>query len=357
MFEPRRLVVLALLVCLTAAPLAAQEDAQLAVRVDSASHEVVLTAGPFDLPSMAGMDHGGHSDMMKTLSWRFDWPVDAMGRGFTLQLRDPEGKKVTQRVLHHLQIINSSRRQLLLPLKEKIMAVGRETKNIMLPNTIGMPIAAGSRMKLDLMWHNETPVDIGGVMLTLRIKYSPENLLPYPTIVLPISIDVADAAGRPNSFTVPPGKFSASREFVMPVDGRLLGLSGHMHDWGVGMRLEEAESGKVLARIVTTKDSLGRITHIPIRLYGIVGDGLKLHAHRRYRLVASYDNRTGGPVDGMAHLNGIFSPRDLSRWPASGSKDVAYLDDGAYHPEEEPPPAPLAGSEVPPGAGHAHPTP
>jgi len=316
-------------VCL-AGSLAAQEAPQFAVRVDSASHEVVLTAGPFDLPSMAGHDHGGHADMMKEVSWQFDWPVEGTGRGFSLTLRDPEGKKVSQRVLHHLQIINRSRRQLLLPLREKIMAVGRETRNIMLPNTIGMPIAEGSPMKLDIMWHNETPLDVGGVVLTLRIKYSPENLLPEPTIVLPITIDVADAAGRPNSFTVPPGRFSASREFVMPVDGRLLGLSGHMHDWGAGLRLEESATGRVLATIVPSRDSAGRITHMPVKLYGIVGDGIKLHADRRYRLVADYDNGSGGPVDGMAHLNGIFSPADLEDWPAAGSQEGAYLDEGVY---------------------------
>lgn len=347
----RLAVVSSLLMCLPGT-LASQEDPQFHVQVDSAEHEVVLTAGPFDLPSMAGHDHGGHRDMMKEVSWRFEWPVEGTGRGFSLSLRDPAGKKVSQRVLHHLQIINSSRRQLLLPLREKIMAVGRETKNIMLPNTIGMPIAAGSRMKVDIMWHNETPADIGGVMLTLRIKYSPENLLPEPTIVLPITIDVADAAGRPNSFTVPPGRFSAAREFVMPVDGRLLGLSGHMHDWGVGLRLEEVPSGRVLAAITTTRDSAGRITHMPIKLYGIVGDGLKLHALRRYRLVADYDNGSSGPVDGMAHLNGIFSPEDLEDWPASASKAVAYLDEGVYDQPPEEGAAPTPGSA--PAPEHQH---
>jgi len=334
-----------------APPLAAQDEPRFSVTVDSAAHEVVLTAGPFDLPSMAGHDHGGHSDMMKEVSWTFDWPVEGTGRGFSMQLRDPEGKRVSQRVLHHLQIINRSRRQLLLPLREKIMAVGRETRNIMLPNTIGLPIDAGSRMKIDIMWHNETPVDIGGVQLTLRIKYSPENLLPEPTIVLPISIDVADAAGRPNSFTVPPGRFSASREFVMPVDGRLLGLSGHMHDWGVGLRL-------VIASLTTTRDSAGRITHMPIQLYGIVGDGIKLRAGRRYRVVATYHNGSDRPVDGMAHLNGIFSPGDLDDWPASSSKEVAYLDEGVFAPVAPAPAAgggdgPAAGSA--PGAEHQHP--
>lgn len=332
MSQPRLPVMVCLLLCVAAWRLDAQEEPQFAVRVDSARHEVVLTAGPFDLPSMAGHQHDEHDGMMTKFSARFEWPVEAMGRGFTFELRDAEGRKVSQRVLHHLNLINNSRRQLLLPLRERIMAVGRETKNLMLPSTIGLPIEAGSRMKLDIMWHNETPVDAGGVRLTLRIKYSPANLLPFPTTVLPLSLDLADGPGRANTFTVPPGRFTATREFIMPVGGRLLGISGHMHDWGVALRLEEAATGRVLTTIAPTLDSAGRIAHMPIRLFGITGDGLKLHANRRYRLVAVYDNRTGAPMEGMALMNAIFSPSDLRKWPDQDSEMIAYQDDGAYLP-------------------------
>lgn len=311
----------------------AQEgEPALAVTVDSSRHEVVLTAGPFNLPSMAGHQHGDHGAMMTKFSARFDWPVEAMGRGFTFELRDADGGKVSQRVLHHMQLINSSRRQLLLPLRERIMAVGRETKNVMLPKTIGMPIESGSRMRFDVMWHNETPLDADGVMLTLRIRYSPASLVPSPTMVLPISMDLADGPGRSNSFTVPPGRFTASREFVMPVTGRLLAASGHMHDWGLALRLEDAATGKTLFGITPVLDSAGRITHMPIRLFGVRGDGLKLRANRRYRLVADYENRTSVPLDGMAMINAIFSPSDLRDMPAVGSSMNAYQDDGAYLP-------------------------
>ncbi len=339
------LLVPSLLLAGIAPTLAAQEAPQLTLRVDSVRHEVVLTAGPFDLPSMAGHQDAEHEKMMTKFSARFDWPVEAMGRGFTFELRDAEGKRVSQRVLHHLNLINDSRRQLLLPLRERIMAIGRETKRLMLPNTVGLPIESGSRMKLDVMWHNETPVDVGGVMLTLRIKYSPANLLPFPTAVLPLSMDLADGPGRKNTFMVPPGRFTASREFVMPVSGRLLGVSGHMHDWGVLLRLEEAATGKVLTTIHPTLDSVGRITHMPVRLFGVVGDGLKLHANRRYRLVVVYDNRSGAPMEGMALMNAIFSPSDFSKWPDQASRLSAYQDDGAYQP-------PLPATD--PNPGHQH---
>jgi len=350
--RPRLPVALSLLFLSTSGVVAQEGEPVLAVRVDSARHEVVLTTGPFDLPSMPGHQHDG---MMTKFSTRFDWPVEAMGRGFTFELRDAEGRKVSQRVLHHLMLINNSRRQLLLPMRERIMAVGRETKNLMLPNTIGMPIEAGSRMRLDIMWHNETPADADGVMLTLRIRYSPANLVPVPTTVLPLSMDLADGPGRSNSFLVPPGRFTASREFIMPVTGRLIAVSGHMHDWGVALRLEEAATGKVLTTITPVLDSAGRITHMPIRLFGIAGDGLKLRANRRYRLVAVYDNRTDAPMEGMAHMDGIFSPSDLSKWPDQSSKMTAYQDDGAYVPPTVEAPMASPDSATDQSPQHQHP--
>ena len=111
-----------------------------------------------------------------------------------------------------------------------------------------------------------------------------------------------------------------------------------------GARAQQILRAALGPDIITTRDSAGRITRMPIRLYGIVGDGLKLHANRRYRLVALYDNRTGGPVDGMAHMNGIFSPSDLRKWPATDSKAVAYLDDGTYGLAVSQAPASMPGS-------------
>lgn len=330
-------VLLAVALMLLPRPGAAQQDsagAPFAVAVDSARHEVVITAGPYHLPATGGA-HAGHAEhdpaAMLNVNYRFVWPVEAMARGFHMDLRDAGGKKVSQRVVHHLQIINTSRRQLLLPLDEKIMAIGSETPNIMLPATIGMPLPAGIRMRLNIMWHNETATDIPAVYATLRIRYSPANLMPRPLPVLPLSMDVADMAGKPNTFRIPAGNSTIAREFRMPVDARLLGVSGHLHDWGTSLRLEEVESGKTVVAVHPPLDSLGRIRRMPVRLFGIMGDGIKLRANRRYRVIVEYHNPTGHPIDGaMGHLDGLISVSDLRRWPMVGTRDVAYLDDGAW---------------------------
>ncbi|MBK7925110.1 MAG: hypothetical protein IPJ95_16055 [Gemmatimonadetes bacterium] len=335
-------------------------EAAFSVAVDSAHHDVVLTIGPFVLPSMApggagGHAHAGHDEaQMPQFNYKFAWPVGGTGRGFRMELRDAEGKKVSQRVLHHLQIINQDRRQLLLPMQEKMMAVGRETPNIMLPNTIGLPLAAGTRLRLNIMWHNETPRDIEAVWMTLRIRYSPENLVPRPTLVLPLSLDVADMKGRPNTFTIPPGDHQITREFRLPVSVRLIGATGHLHDWGQELRLEDAETGRVLTRVRTDLDAAGRIRAMPVKLYGIVGDGLRLRANHRYRIVAQYHNPTGQPLPGaMGHFNGLVSvsDRDLARWPRLGAPDIAYLDEGAWRAEYRlEPPAPVAPADPQPSA-------
>jgi hypothetical protein len=343
MLYPLRMLALTLPLVAFSASLRAQDEgreAEFAVTVDSARHEVVIRVGPFVLPSMAAHAAHGHEMEMPQFSYGFVWPVDGTGRGFRMSIRDAEGKRISQRVLHHLSIINRERRQLLLPLDERIMSAGRETPTVLLPPTVGLPLARGNRMKLGIMWHNETPDDVDAAWLTIQIRYSPANLMPRPVLTLPIAMDVADMPGQPNTFTVPPGRSEVAREFIMPVSAHLLGANGHMHDWGTELRLEDAASGKVMTRIKPRLDSLGKIQQMPTRLYGIVGDGISLRAGRRYRIVVVYDNPTGVSLRGvMGHLDGLISVsgKDFARWPKLGSPEMAYVDEGALRAEYQPP--------------------
>ena len=79
--------------------------------------------------------------------------------------------------------------------------------------------------------------------------WTPKNQNPRPVNSLPIYMDVNLTVGGSNTFDVPPGKSSKSFEFTLPVGGRLLGVGGHMHDYGVGVRLEDAETGKVITSV------------------------------------------------------------------------------------------------------------
>ena len=70
--------------------------------------------------------------------------------------------------------------------------------------------------------------------------------------------------------------------------------------------------------VKSTRDSAGKLLKVSRKLFGVTGDGLKLKANHRYRVVGEYDNPTGQTEKrgAMAHMSGIFAPDDMSKWPA-----------------------------------------
>src|SRR5439155_23178007 len=110
---------------------------------------------------------------------------------------------------------------------------------------------------------------------------------------------------------------------------RLLGVGGHMHDYGVRVQLQDAETGKVLTSVQTTRDSAGKVHKVSRRLFGVSGEGLRLRANHKYRVVGEYDNPTNQTLikGAMAHMVGLFVPDDMNAWPAIDPKDPLYQRD------------------------------
>jgi len=305
------------------------------VRLDQARREIVVTAGPFTVPSMPpGMKHE-EMDMMADHSTpviHFEWPVQGWFRGFSIEIVDKEGKPIARRLVHHLIAINFDRRQLLYPSYERIFGIGQETEDAFIPKSIGIPMKPATKLGIYVAWANETGKDLEGIQVRLKLAYSPPNLNPRPLDALPIYMDVNLTVGKGNTYDIPAGRSEKSWEFTPPVSGRLLGVGGHMHDYGVAVRLEDAESGKVLSQITSTRTPEGKVTRIGRRLFGVTGQGLLLKAGHKYRVVGVYDNPTGQAIvqGAMAHMVGLFAPSDYSKWPALDLTDESLQDDLAY---------------------------
>ncbi len=290
------------------------------VRVDSARREFVITSGPFDLPNMppmddqAMMDHGTSHD---TPLQRVEWPIDGWFRGFRIALHDRAGRPLPRRIMHHLIMVNFDRRQLLYSAAERLMGAGQETVDASVPKTIGVPMKPGTRLGFYVAWHNDTGQDLEDVYLKLTLLWTPKNQVPQPVHALPIYMDVNLTVGGTNTFDVPAGQSTKAYEFTLPVSGRLLGISGHIHDYGSAVRLQDVESGKIIAQVLAKRDSNGKVASMARKLFGVSGEGLKLEANRRYRVIAEYDNPTGELRlnGGMASIVGLFAPDDLDRWP------------------------------------------
>jgi hypothetical protein len=322
------------------------------VSVDSSRHELTVTSGPFDLPNMPPMDHAMMDLGMShdTRLQRFEWPVDGWFRGFRVELVDARGRRVPTHVMHHMIMVNFSRRQLLYSAAERLMGTGTETEAASVPKTIGVPMKPGMQLGMYIAWHNDTGADLQGVQLKLTMLWTPKNQNPPPVNALPIYMDVNLTVGGTNTFDVPPGKSRKAHEFTLPVGGRLLAVGGHMHDYGSRVRLEDAESGKVLTQVVAERDAQGKLMKVSRKLFGVSGKGLQLKAGHRYRVVGEYDNPTGElRVKGaMASMVGLFVPDDMKQWPAIDPRDATYQRDVASLQDRG------AGAGSMPGMHHGH---
>jgi len=297
----------------------------LRVTVDSARKEVVVTAGPFVIPHVPKtMDHGMMHQIegTRTRLLHFSWPMEAWFRGFDVELADGKGHPLDGRMIHHINVINFGRRQLLYPAVERMLAAGAETGNVDLPKSIGMPMAAGSHLAMYAAWDNTGEADIEGAWLTVRLKWSPRNLAPRPQDVLLLYADV-NYVLKTDAYDLPAGRSSKSYEFTMPLGGRLLMVGGHAHDYAEFVSLEDAETGKTIVRLEARTDSAGLLLAMPRKYYGVRGDGLKLTAGRTYRVRADYHNPTGQmiPMGAMGLLIGVFVPDDYAQWPALDPND------------------------------------
>jgi hypothetical protein len=325
----------------------AADDPVARVTVNEAKREVVVTAGPFHVAAMPpGVSHEDMEAMEdhNTPLIRFEWPIEAWMRGFRVEIEDAEGRSLDRRMIHHLIGVNFNRRQLLYPAVERLFGIGQETDDATVPRTIGVPMQAGSKMGMYMAWQNETGQDLHGVVIRVRFDYMPPNMNPRPLDALPIYMDVNLTVGGSNSFDVQAGRTEKAWEFTMPIGGRLLGFGGHLHDYGSMVRLEEVESGRVLATVRADRTRDGKVRKVSRGLPGVSGDGIHLREGRRYRVIGIYDNPTGQAIarGGMAHIVGLFAPDDVSRWPALDLTDATLQDDLASL------------NEMGKGGGHSH---
>jgi len=316
-----------------AAPGPAGPPTPVKVAVDSSRHEVTITVGPYDLPNMPPMDDHAMMDLgmsHDTPVSHFEWPVDGWFRGFRTDLVDRDGQPMPKQVMHHMIMVNFSRRQLLYSAAERLMGAGKETDGeISVPKTIGVPMDPGMKLGMYVAWHNDTGRDLEGVYLKITMLWTPTNQNPRPVNSLPIYMDVNLTVGGSDTYDVPPGRSTKSYEFTLPVGGRLLGVGGHLHDYGVGVRLEDAETGKVISSVKATRDADGKVSKVSRRLYGLTGEGLRLKAGHRYRVVGEYDNPTSETLikGAMAHMVGLFVPDDMDQWPSIDPTDATYQRD------------------------------
>ncbi|MFI5311216.1 MAG: hypothetical protein ACHQQ3_08300 [Gemmatimonadales bacterium] len=309
--------------------------ARATVVVDSSRSEVVFLAGPFHVPALPHDDH----DEMDLLipSERapdafsplipFTWPVDGWYRGFRIALVDADGRVLPRALMHLLAGVNYDRRQLLNGQVDRFLAAGSESPDKTLPRVLGVPMKAGHRLAIYAGWHNDLGRDYDGVYIRVVMNYIAANTLLKPWSAFPVYMDVNNVAGENNAFDVPAGHSERQFEFTLPIGGHLIAVGGHLRDYGRDVRLEDAETGRVLARLDAIRDSCGHTVGMPIQKF--LPFGLALRGGRRYRVVGEYDSpqTAARPRGGIAMMVGLFIPSDASKWPALDRTDPEMIAD------------------------------
>lgn len=300
------------------------------VRFDKGRHTLAVTIGPFHVPQSPSMM--GDMMMMRRnhdeLDGAFTWPVTTRFRGVTLEVIDSAGRPLPRRLLHHTYMVNFDRRQLVEPIAECPFSFGEETQDITIPGALGLPMAAGMRLGIVIMWDNLTGNDVDGAYVRYTFLLNPRHRQPAPLDVLPFLVDVRHVNGGTDGFEVPPGGLVVTKQFTVAASGRLLAASGHLHDHAVMMRLEDAANGHILAKVLTRRDSTGHTLAVERPILALWHRGPHLKAGHPYRLVVVYDNPTPDTlINAMGMMAGLYSPDRLRDWPAVDSQNPDYRTD------------------------------
>ena len=296
------------------------QEATLSVRHNAEQQELIFELGPLHLEANA--DHG---DVAQPKAQAVGLPLGGYLHGFTTEMIDAAGNTIPSVLLHHVNIIAPQRRELFSEIMQRVGAAGSETGPVLIPKMLGYPVSEGDSLLFAAMFHNPTDASYHNARLRIRMRYTPSRA-DHPVVAIqPFYLDVMPPAGV-HAFDLPPGRSEQSWEGRPAVAGRILALGGHLHKYGLSLRLEDVTEGKVLFESAPELDEQGNVVGMP-RKFFVTRLGIPLRADHTYRLVAIYDNPTGKVLvgGGMGALGGVLMPNAPQSWPEVNREHPEYL--------------------------------
>jgi hypothetical protein len=297
------------------------ELARTTITPTSRRNELLLELPPVDLPAGTVVDEPASVG---------EFPVNGSIYALHAELVDETGRHLPAEMLHHMNVMDPSERELFLPISRRILASGMETGEIRFPWLLfGAPVRAGERILANAMIHNPTTVGYRGVRVRLVLSYVPEHR-PWPLFsVVPWQLDVAFPVGD-KSFDLPPGHSERSYEGSPAVEGKLVVIGGHMHQYGRTIEFWDATTGKMLWHGEPAPAPPGEPSAVPVaKLYSLGGLGMRITPTHRYRVRVIYENPTTHTISngGMGVVGGLFMPDRKAVWPPTNQSDVLYQED------------------------------
>jgi hypothetical protein len=302
----KRLVVLVFIFVVAAS---AQHEHQvssgvkLGVGNDLKQGVLTIQLGPLNLP--ANTDH-----MAVTQPGPFilNIPFDGWITAYHPRLRTASGEAVPSHLLHHVAFWNLERSDFLCPGKpEHIFGAGGEMNDWPSVPGIGYRVSRGDRIRITSMFHNPTATSYAAY-LEVKIEYIPASTGEALRNVYPAWFDVKGCGD--SSYDLVAGSNENTGEFKLAHPGTLLGVGGHLHDYGQRLVLFDATRDRQIAALDAQADARGRLLGMPHVVFA--EGGYRLHANDVIKVTAKYDNRAGHalPQGAMGIVVGYFLPDD-----------------------------------------------
>lgn len=286
---------------------ATAKGVKLEQQIDAGSHTITLRVGPMNLPG-----NTNHMKMPQPADLFWTIPINGWLLGYTPHLVDADGKDVPGRVLHHVAFWNTNRSDFLCPNKEEhIFGAGSELTNWAEIPGYGYRVVKGDRIRVETMVHNPWETPYRNVYLEVKIPYvdGSEPAAAKVKSVYPAWIDVESC--RDSGYDLKAGKSETIGTVKVNYDGFLLGVGGHLHDYGQRLVLQDTTRNETVVMLDAKLSETGELLSIPVVTFSDKG-GYKFAAGDELQVTATYDNTTGKllPDGAMGIVVGYFVPTD-----------------------------------------------
>jgi hypothetical protein len=279
----------------------------LDAKMDAATHTIILREGPITLPA-----HTSHMIMPQPPDVYWTIALDGWLLAYAPRLVDANGNAVPGTVLHHTAFWNTNRADFLCPNKEEhIFGAGGEMTNWAQVPGYGYRVEKGDKIRIETMVHNPTDTSYDKVYLEVSIPYQDAAAGAALKNFYPAWMD-AKSCGN-SGYDLPAGKSEKTGTVAVKYSGVLLGVGGHMHDYGKEIVLQDTTRKETVASLEAKVDEQGHLVSMPTVMFFDRG-GYKFAAGDILKIDATYDNPTGKLLrDGaMGIVVGYFVPSDDS---------------------------------------------
>ena len=280
---------------------------------DMATHTITLRVGPMNLPA-----HTSHMKMPQPPDLIWTVPLDGWLLAYHPKLVDAAGNAVPGTVLHHVAFWNENRADFLCPNKEEhIFGAGSELTDWAEIPGYGYRVQKGEQIRIETMMYNPTATSYDKAYLEVAIPFqeASDTAAAPRKNVYPAWMDVA-ACGN-SGYDLPAGKSEKTGTVTVKYDGVLIGVGGHLHDYGKEIVLQDMSRKETVATLDAKADAEGHLESVPVKLFAEEG-GYKFAKGDVLKISATYDNPTGKLLrDGaMGIAVGYFAASDETKMAA-----------------------------------------